>query len=512
MFAMIALLALMAMTATESAEASSWPIRGLIENEDCTNFFYYRRFGEGVDGGGMVDRYVDTLADAGVRVLMINTNARRTNYRSQAWDAFWDGLDPAGPDDQPFLKPVPREGIAAYRRLVQSMRDLHAQGVDYPARMAARCRQRGISPWISLRINDVHNNDILDHPFHGRFWVENRHLFRKGATGYFANALDYAHPEVRGLYLALIRESLDRYDIDGLELDFMREPYVFSPGKEAEGAPVLTAWLRDVRGLVDEAAARRGHPVRLGVRVPSRPETAKALGLDAIAWAREGLVDLVVPAPRWATLEFDMPIAEWRRLLRPFPKVMLAGGMEILYRPHPGAKPVSVSPEHAHAAAAAIWEDGADAVYLFNYFQDDWRPETYRKLLLTLGSREKVAQAPRWNAVTYRDIVGPGEEYRPPLPAEGTSLRFDLPVCPAPGRDWAVRVVLGLENAAQPPAIRVNGEEGVLEKAEAHEAVYSVPSAAFAGRARAEIGVHAGQPVRVVKVEVRVTPPAEGER
>ena len=140
---MIALLALMAMTATESAEASSWPIRGLIENEDCTNFFYYRRFGEGVDGGGMVDRYVDTLADAGVRVLMINTNARRTNYRSQAWDAFWDGLDPAGPDDQPFLKPVPREGIAAYRRLVQSMRDLHAQGVDYPARMAARCRQRG---------------------------------------------------------------------------------------------------------------------------------------------------------------------------------------------------------------------------------------------------------------------------------------------------------------------------------------------------------------------------------
>ena len=141
-------------------------------------------------------------------------------------------------------------------------------------------------------------------------------------------------------------------------------------------------------------------------------------------------------------------------------------------------------------AAAAIWEAGADAVYLFNYFQDDWRPETYRKLLLTLGSPEKVAQAPRWNAVTYRDIVGPGEEYRPPLPAEGRSSASIWPVSPAPGRDWAVRVVLGLENAAEPPAIRVNGEEGVLEKAEAHEAVYSVPRVAFAGRARAEIGVH----------------------
>ncbi|HHX41869.1 MAG TPA: family 10 glycosylhydrolase [Armatimonadetes bacterium] len=403
---------------------------------------------------------------------------------------------------------MPREGVATYRRLVESMRGLHAQGVDYPARMASRCRQRGLSPWISLRMNDVHNNDILDHPFHGQFWVEHPHLFRKGATGYFANALDYAHPEVRDLYLALIRETLDRYDIDGLELDFLREPYLFSPGKEAEGAPLLTAWLRGVRRLVQETAARRGHPVRLGVRVPSRPETAKALGLDTIAWAREGLVDLVVPAPRWATLEFDMPIAEWRRLLRPFPKVMLAGGLEILYRPHPGAKPASVSPEHAYAAASAVWQAGAHAVYLFNYFQDgSWPPETYRKVLMTLGSPERLSEAPRWHAVTYRDIVGPDEEYRPPLPAVGRTVRFDVPVSPAPGRDWPVRVILGLEDAPEPPAIRVNGEEGVLEKAEPHEAVYSVPGVAFEGRARAEISLRAGQPVRVVKVEVRVTPP-----
>ena len=42
--------------------------------------------------------------------------------------------------------------------------------------------------------------------------------------------------EVRDYYKALIVESLDRYDIDGLELDFMREPYLFSAGKETEGA------------------------------------------------------------------------------------------------------------------------------------------------------------------------------------------------------------------------------------------------------------------------------------
>ncbi|HHX41870.1 MAG TPA: hypothetical protein GX715_18090 [Armatimonadetes bacterium] len=87
---MMMLLALVVLTAAREPNPppADWPIHGLIQNEDCTNFFYYRRFGEGVDGGAMVDRYVDTLADAGVRVLMINTNARRTNYRSRVWDAF----------------------------------------------------------------------------------------------------------------------------------------------------------------------------------------------------------------------------------------------------------------------------------------------------------------------------------------------------------------------------------------------------------------------------------------
>ena len=166
-------------------------------------------------------------------------------------------------------------------------------------------------------MNDVHNNDVLDHPFHGRFWVQNPSFFRQGATGYFANALDYAHPEVRDLYRRLIEESLT-YDVDGIELDFMREPHVFSPGQEAAGLPVLTEWLREIRRLVRDTAAKRGRPVRLGVRVPSRPETARAYGLDPVGWAQEGLVDLVVPTPRWATLEFDMPLAQWRRLLQPY--------------------------------------------------------------------------------------------------------------------------------------------------------------------------------------------------
>ena len=507
---LVALLALMA----ADTRTSAWPIHGVVQNEDCTNFFYYHEIAPGIDGGAAVDTYVDRLAEAGVAVVLWNTNARRTNYRSGVWDTFWDGWDPAGGDDQPFLKPFPPGEVVPFRKMIARMRALHDQGVDYPARAAARCRQRGISPWISLRMNDVRYNDVLNHPFHGRFWVEHPEFFRKGASGYFANALDYAHPEVRDLYRRLIEETLARYDVDGLELDFMREPYVFSPGKEAPGAPVLTEWLRAIRKMAREAAARRGHPVRLGVRVPSRPETAKALGLDALQWAKEDLVDLVVPTPRWSTLEFDMPMAEWRRLLRPFPGVMLAGGLEILYRPHAGAAAGALHPEHAFAAAASVLHGGADAVYLFNYFQDGtWPRETYRQTLSTMASLERLADAPRWHAVTYRDIIAPGEEYRAPLPAVGAEVRFDLPVCPEPKPGWQAQVVLGIEGGAgTPPAVRVNGhvcEQGSVAQEKTGALVTcAVPAAALAGRERAAIvaTAAAGQTLRVVRVELRVQP------
>ena len=142
---------------------------------------------------------------------------------------------------------------------------------SYPG-VIQRCRHHGIAPWISIRMNDVHYNDNLDHPFHSPFWRKPE-LFRDGHPGYFARALDYAHAEVRDHYLALITETLERYDIAGLELDFMREPYLFSMGREPEGRQILTGWLREIRTLAKAAAKRRGHAVMLGVRVPSSPDT-----------------------------------------------------------------------------------------------------------------------------------------------------------------------------------------------------------------------------------------------
>ena len=487
-------------------------LHGLLFNQDCTDFFYCSAIREGVDGGALLDAYIDLLADAGVTVLMCNTNARRTNYRSAVWESFWDGYDPEGPDDQPFLAPMQQERRPAWRRMIHSMWELDRQGVDYPARFITRCRERGISPWISLRMNDVHENDNLDHPFHGALWRQERYF--RGGGGYFGRGLDYAHPEVRDAYRALIEETVRRYDLDGLELDFMREPYLFAPGAEQEGAEILRRWLQDIRRLTDEAARERGRPIRLGVRVPSRVEVALGWGLDAVGWAEEGLVDLVVATPRWSTLEYDMPLDEWREALEAS-GVTLAGGLEILHRPVPGGVAMSVTPEHAAGAATGVLNAGADAVYLFNYFGSlagsaQWQPDKYRTTLRAMSSLEAVSALPRRHAVTWRDITGPQEAYRAPLPAEGESLSFQLATGPRPAE--GAQVMLRVQTADSPvtPTAAVNDIPCELPERTVHgERIvlrYRVPPEALPGKRRDTITLRADQAVKVLEVEMRIAP------
>jgi hypothetical protein len=313
-------------------------------------------------------------------------------------------------------------------------------------------------------MNDCHYNHILDHPFHGSFWKKNPQLCRENCSGYFANCLDYANQEVRDYYMALVIETLDRYDIDGLELDFMREPYLFSAGKEAEGAPILTGWMREVRRLVADAAAKRGHPIRLGVRVPSRLETTLTMGLDAVTWAKEGLIDLLVVTPRWATLEFNMPIRQWRRMLGTS-EVTFAGGLEIRYQPYPGGPASLVTPELATGAAVSVLSQGADAVYLFNFFQDPalGRPlPVYQRTLKAMASLDSLLKQPRSIGVTYRDITAPGEEYQAPLPATGRQIVFPIRLGPIPDSRWLCDLLMGIKSSQDTstpvPWVWVNGE------------------------------------------------------
>ena len=233
-------------------------------------------------------------------------------------------------------------------------------------------------------------------------------------------AFDYGHPEVRKYHMALVRELAERYDFDGLELDWMRFGFHFRPGHEAEGVGLLTEFTAEVRDLLNGWQKKRGHRIRLGARVPSRPQTAVGLGMDAVTWAQRGLVDMLVITPFWATIEPDMPVELWKHLLRGT-HVTLAAGLEVLVRPNYDFKIENNSLETVRGAAATLLDRGADRIYLFNYMgyagaMSDF--EDYAALLREVGSPDTLAGKERRHIITYADTWAPGEPRAQRLPAK----------------------------------------------------------------------------------------------
>lgn len=407
-------------------------IAGPIFNQDSTEFFYTHA--ADIVSAEAVDAYIDRLKQAGVKTFVSCGNAQRTNYASEVWERDWHGYDPEGAGDQPVLKHALQKQIAPFRHRLDSAKRLAEMGVDFHERALARCRHHGIGAWMTMRMNDVHGCMEQDSPLLSTFYKEQRaaKLLRNTHrdTSWADRSLDWERPDVHEHYFKLVCEQLTRYDMDGLELDWMRFGYHFRPGRESVGGRVITAWMRRVKKECERAAERWGHPVRLGVRVPSRPETARKLGMDGVAWAKEGLVDVVAPSPFWATCEFDMPMQEWRRLLEGT-SVELVGCLEIRYQPIPNGSATMMTPELAVGAALSVLHGGADQVYLFNYFPslhgltDSWGADTIDRVFQAMRNVSELEKLPRRHAITYRDVRAPGEPLDNALPA--TDIQEDMP-------------------------------------------------------------------------------------
>jgi len=339
--------------------------------------------------------------------------------------------------------------------------------------------------------------------------------------------LDWARPDVQEHYFKLVLEQLETLDLDGLELDWMRFVYHFRPGHELAGGKIITEWMRRVRAAGDRAAVRLGHPVLLGVRVPTQPETARRCGLDAVAWAREGLVDLVVPTPFWSATDIDVPIIEWKRLLDGT-GVQLAGGIEIRYQPVPNGPASMMGPELAAGAALPLLQGGADLVYLFNYdplpllrmvtpdgTEKLWTMESISTLGHALQSAAALAAQPRLHAVAYRDVRAPGEPADNALPATDSGEDFPWPpgcavrivTGPRPtGRAVGLRVEFAAPSAPEKLRIFVNSMEcPAVAGVTGLRRTYPVPAAVLQDEAQVvEVITAKGTPFKIVRLELFV--------
>lgn len=181
-------------------------------------------------------------------------------------------------------------------------------GGDMVGAFVARCRLRGLAPFVSLRMNDSHGKEFVNTPGGGaieeipgyslhcvnKFYKDNPQ-FRIDPVNvdkdhWNVRVLNWANPEVRDWMFGFIREICEGYDIDGLELDFMRHCNYFRSDETtlAQRAGVMTGFIQRVRALLDRTS-RRGRHRWLGARLPCYVEPYEPLGFDLPAMVRAGL-------------------------------------------------------------------------------------------------------------------------------------------------------------------------------------------------------------------------------
>ncbi len=403
-----------------------------------------------------LDKEVDQYQGTGVSHLFWNVNYQRVGYNSAAWPSYWDV-----PDPETQVTEWPR-----------TYYELHKLGIDDVfARLIPRCRERGISPWISLRMNDHHYGN--DPSRVSPLFFEHRELRTHNGNGLF----NYAKPEVREHYLKLVAEVLQRYDVDGLELDWIRTPNNFEDKELDRGREILTDFVRAVRRQTQAAAQRLGHPVGLAVRVPATPEFAIGKGFEAVAWAREGLLDMIIPCDWWSGYN-DTPVEAWRTQIGPdAPRCLIMPGTASTYACTAKGYMMVRSRAGMRGFAASMFDRGADGLYLFNHFEPaDWSvrlrtPEskntndcTVAELLTAAGDVAGAASRPRVHALAIHDCLPLKSDYRPALPTtvaqqQPVTLKLHTGPKPVTGR-YVVRVGLAQTNdlSSAKLAVRLNGQ------------------------------------------------------
>lgn len=251
-----------------------------------------------------------------------------------------------------------------YENTPAGFQALEDAGYDFVQVLLESSHRNGMEFLGGLRMNDRHRPSTPFHAAHPEWQLAE-----------YPGAMDYQHAGVRDAVLGFIDEFLARYNVDGLELDWMRWGPVFRPTEAAQNAPLLNDFIQAIRERLERAAAKRGHGrLWLGVRVPQTLPECRALGFDVAAWIRSGQVDYVCPSDFFFT-DFNTRTEDF---------VRLAEGTRCRIYPslHPlissGNDHQVQSRESYRAAANNFIGFGAHGVSAYNY-QYHWRTDKGRE-------------------------------------------------------------------------------------------------------------------------------------
>ncbi len=312
------------------------------------------------------------------------------------------------------------ENAASYHHS-ENIRRMTERGEDPQAALIEHGHSLGVDVYASLRMNDNHFDGAQISDLASLHHTELTELRRQHpewllgdrTSEWFALSWDMSVPEVRRHRLDHLREICERYDWDGVELDWHRHPFHLPHDEAYRLRYALTDLQRAARQLTRDIAERRGRPFHLAVRVAGTLESCARIGYDLPAWVEEDLCDIVIPAGAAGT-DASLDISAFVELCRPHGIAVYGGFDGGLPDPWVGPEePELKNRLRTRAIASRYWAAGADGIYAFNWHAD---AEKRRELLTQIGSTKTLSTTDRVYAAIHRFLVHEGPwrgAYRP---------------------------------------------------------------------------------------------------
>jgi hypothetical protein len=455
--------------------------RNLYNADSCTIFYTPELWQP--EGGRYstraIERFVKTLAGGGVDTLLINPNTQVAWQPSKTMPTILDGYTRG---DREFFRTgrfksdetAKQKDIDAYLdnrvAFFNLYLDLAEDGVDWVAHLAGACRTRGINPWVSVRMNDTHGADdpsgsYMNSPLykqHPEMRLSGRVPNPKDEPFVWCKGLNFAFAEVRDYMMRMIRDLVDDYDFDGIELDWTRHQPFFEMPVSADDIRTITDFMTGVRAMTEAKSKRAGRPFPLGVRVLNDLGKSKNFGIDVVALARAGMIDFVVASNFWQT-SWDAPHDRLRAELGNDVTIYgvtetIPNWLNVPSARHPGVENLRFMASSAsllRANAAGKLALGADGIEQFNFFAADVQGRQYAESPTTaperlirsdysalrgLGDLEQLRGTPKHYAFSTPTTAG----WEPPH----IEAVEQLPVTIAPNGRHAFRIPMCAEPSA----------------------------------------------------------------
>lgn len=240
-----------------------------------------------------------------------------------------------------------------------------------------QCGRNGINPWISVRMNDVHEATVAESEWSDfrKTAKQSGWLIGNGRSAYWAAshssskdryqiAYNYEIEQVREYFIEQIDAALSNHDTYGIELDWQRVIWCF-PEDSIDNCQYMNIFMEDVVETVEKYEEKYGHDIKINVRVSRDIDENKYFGFDLETWAKDGWIDAVTPTGYWGLSDSDMPIAEWKERLGGYGVEIYAGleGHAIHF-----SAGLYQSTATLAGFSASYLSQGADKMYLYDLF------------------------------------------------------------------------------------------------------------------------------------------------